>query len=85
MPAAHETLLPPKVEKKMPWSTKVWTISGRVITAPSGWPLPIGLPRQTMSGTTSCNWKPHIASPWRPKPVCTSSATARPPALRTRS
>jgi hypothetical protein len=44
--------------------------------------LPIGLPIETMSGTTPWRWKPHICPPVRPKPGCTSSARNRPPAAR---
>ena len=54
--------------------------SGVVTTAPSGRPLPIGLPSTTMSGTTPCVSKPQKCVPSRPKPICTSSAMQTPPA-----
>ena len=60
-------------------------ISGVVTTAPSGCPLPIGLPRVTMSGTTPSSSKPQKCEPMRPKPTWTSSATHTPPAARTAS
>ena len=61
----------------------VSAISGVVITAASGWPLPAGLPNVTMSGTTPCVSKPQKWLPTRPSPVCTSSAMQMPPAART--
>ena len=48
--AAIATGLPPNVLKNTVWSAKAWAISWRVMTAPTGWPLPIGLPMVTMSG-----------------------------------
>ena len=57
------------------------TMSARVMTAATGWPLPIGLPSVTMSGTTPQREKPH-SSPVRPWPDCTSSATNSAPASR---
>ena len=83
IPIAHETGLPPKVLKySMPLLNEA-AISGVVTTAANGWPLPIGLPIVTMSGTTSCVSKPQKCVPMRPKPTWTSSAMQRPPALRT--
>ena len=49
-------------------------LPGVVTTAPSGWPLPIGFPRVTMSGTTPWVSKAKTCVPTRPKPTCTSSA-----------
>ncbi len=46
-----ETGLPPKVLKYSMPLAKAAAISGRQATAPIGWPLPIGLPMVTMSGT----------------------------------
>ena len=62
----------------MSWANSAIT-SGRMIVAAIGMPLPMGLPIVTMSGTNgsaAVPWreKPHIASPRRPKPGCTSSA-----------
>ena len=54
-----------------------------VTTAAIGWPLPIGLPRVTISGTTPCVSCAHMWLPTRPKPTCTSSARHSPPAART--
>ena len=51
-PAAQDTLLPPKVEKKAAPRTKASMIAGVVMTTPSGCPLPAGLPMVTMSGVT---------------------------------
>src|SRR5262247_700123 len=52
-PTAHDTVLPPKVLKNsMPLANEA-AISDVVTTAPIGWPLPIGLPSTTISGTTS--------------------------------
>ena len=56
--------------------------AGVVTTAPIGCPLPIGLPSVTMSGTTPSWAKPQNASPTRPNPACTSSATQSAPAAR---
>ena len=53
-PAAHETGLPPKVLKYSIPVSNERAIAGVVTTAPIGWPLPIGLPSVTMSGTTPC-------------------------------
>ena len=67
------------------YSIPVWNeraISGVVTTAPIGWPLPIGLPSVTMSGTTPPSSKPQNARPTRPNPVCTSSAMQTAPAAR---
>ena len=58
---------------------------GVVTTAPIGWPLPIGLPRVTMSGTTPSWAKPQNAVPTRPKPAWTSSARQSAPAARARA
>jgi multidrug efflux pump subunit AcrB len=84
----------PKIQETLPASLKIVPIgdqslfvkaatSGVVTTAAIGWPLPIGLPSVTMSGTTSSSSKPQKCSPIRPKPVWTSSATHSPPAART--
>ena len=72
--------LPPKVEKKTVSSANRSAISRRVMTAATGWPLPIGLPRVTKSGSMPNRWNDHIASPVRPWPPCTSSAIHSPPA-----
>ena len=50
--SAQETGLPPKVLKYSIPVSNERAIAGVVTTAPSGWPLPIGLPSVTMSGTT---------------------------------
>ena len=50
-PAAIETGLPPKVLKWMRL-VSASAISRRVVTAPSGQPLPMPLAIVTMSGTT---------------------------------
>ena len=57
-PRRTATGLPPKVEKNSMPLSKEAAISGVVTTAASGWPLPMGLPSTTMSGTT----------PWVSKP-----------------
>jgi hypothetical protein len=57
----------------------------RVTTAPIGQPLPIGLRMATISGTTPWRANPHMPSPVRPKPGCTSSALSAPPAVRVTS
>lgn len=56
-----------------------------VTTHDMGWPLPIGFPMVTMSGTKSSpwSWKAQKWVPTRPKPTWTSSAMKTPPALRT--
>src|SRR5258706_377303 len=82
-PTAHETGFPPNVLKYSIPLAKDAAISGVVITAPIGWPLPIGFPRVTMSGTTPCVSNIQKCEPARPNPVCTSSATQTPPAART--
>ena len=82
-PAAQATGLPPKVLKNsMPLANES-AIASVVTTAASGKPLPIGLPRTTMSGTTPWVSKPQKCVPSRPKPTCTSSAMQTPPAART--
>ena len=83
--AAADTGLPPKVLKYVEASWKSETRALEATTPASGWPLPIGLPMVTMSGTTSLSWCPHIASPVRPNPACTSSQMKSPPASRTSS
>lgn len=49
------------------------TISGPLLAMT--WPLhpPSPLPATTMSGSTPSTWKPHMSSPRRPRPHCTSS------------
>ena len=54
-----------------------------VTTAPSGKPLPIGLPMVTISGTTLWVSNPQKCVPTRPKPTWTSSAMHSPPASLT--
>ena len=76
---------PAKVEKKCQRAANSAAIAGVVMTAPIGWPLPIGLPRVTMSGTTPSCAKPQNGVPTRPKPACTSSAMQSAPAARARS
>jgi hypothetical protein len=61
------------------------TMSARVTTAATGWPLPIGLPSVTMSGATPQAEKPQSPSPVRAKPHWTSSATKSAPAARATS
>ena len=74
--------MPPNVLKySMPVSNER-AISGVVTTAPIGWPLPIGLPSVTTSGTTPPSSKPQNALPTRPKPTWTSSAMQTAPAAR---
>jgi hypothetical protein len=60
-------------------------ISRRVTIAAIGNPLPMPFDMTTTSGTTPCASKPQKCAPVRPKPVCTSSTTSRPPAARTRA
>ena len=68
-PIAALTGFPPNVLKySMPLLNDAAT-SGVVTTAANGWPLPSGLPRVTISGTTSCNSKPQNLSPTRPIPI----------------
>mmetsp|Transcript_10495 Transcript_10495/g.32605 ORF Transcript_10495/g.32605 Transcript_10495/m.32605 type:complete len:232 (-) Transcript_10495:801-1496(-) len=81
VPAAHATGFPPLVLKYCTPS-KASAISRRHTTAPSGKPLPMGLPSTRMSGTTPCASKAQKCVPQRPKPVCTSSAMTMPPAWR---
>ena len=50
-PTAAETGLPPNVLKYSIPLANASAIARVVTTAPSGWPLPIGLPIVTMSGT----------------------------------
>lgn len=68
-----------------PEAPKASAISLVVTTQDMGWPLPIGFPIVTMSGTKSspCSWNPQNFFPTRPKPTWTSSAMKTPPALRT--
>lgn len=56
-----------------------------VTTHDMGWPLPMGFPIVTMSGTKSSpwNWKAQKWEPTLPKPTWTSSAIKMPPASRT--
>ena len=61
------TVLPPKVLKNSIPLSNDSAISGVVTTAPSGCPLPIGLPRTTMSGTTPCVSNAQKCVPKRPK------------------
>ncbi len=51
-PAAQATGLPPNVLKNSMPLAKAAAIASVVTTAASGNPLPMGLPRTTMSGTT---------------------------------
>ena len=50
--AAHATGFPPKVENHSVVSASRSVISRRVISAATGWPLPIGLPSVTRSAAT---------------------------------
>ncbi len=84
-PTSAETGLPPKVLKYSIPPANERAISGVVTTAPSGCPLPIGLPIVTMSGTTPWSSKPQKCTPTRPNPICTSSAMQTPPEARTSS
>jgi hypothetical protein len=69
IPTEQETWFPPKVLKySMPLANSS-AIFRVVITAPKGCPLPIGLPRVTMSGTTSCSSNDQKCFPARPKPT----------------
>lgn len=69
----------------MPDVKKACATSLVVTTHDMGWPLPMGFPMVTMSGTKSspCSWKAQTWEPTRPKPTWTSSAMTMPPALRT--
>ena len=54
-----------------------------VITAPSGWPFPMGFPRVTTSGLAPWTANAHQSgAPTRPNPVWTSSAMASAPRAR---
>ena len=66
-------------------SGKLRPMAAVVTTTPIGYPLPIGLPKTTMSGTTpSCIWyDQNPPLPHRPKPVFTSSTISNPPIFRT--
>lgn len=68
-----------------PEAPKASAISLVVTTQDIGWPLPIGFPMVTMSGTKSspCSWNAQKCFPTRPKPTWTSSAMKTPPALWT--
>ena len=79
------TELPPKVLKYLILWPNSSRISGRAATPAIGMPLPMGLPMTARSGTMPWRWKPHMASPVRPKPGWTSSAMYRPPASCTAS
>ena len=74
--------MPPNVLKYSIPVSNERASAGVVTTAPSGWPLPIGFPRVTMSGTTPWVSKAKACVPTRPKPVCTSSAMHTAPAPR---
>lgn len=69
----------------IPDAKKACATSLVVTTHDMGWPLPMGFPMVTMSGTKSspCSWKAQKWAPTRPKPTWTSSAMTTPPALRT--
>lgn len=69
----------------IPDNMKASATSLVVTTHDMGWPLPIGFPMVTMSGTKSSpwSWKAQKWVPTRPKPTWTSSAMKTPPALRT--
>src|SRR6185503_17892203 len=60
-------------------------MSGRVVQAPSGAPLPMPLAIVTMSGVTPQFSNAQNFVPVRPNPPCTSSAAHSPPCLRTMS
>lgn len=68
-----------------PEAPKLSAISLVVTTQDIGWPLPMGFPMVTMSGTKSspCSWKAQKCFPTLPKPTWTSSAMNTPPAART--
>ena len=72
--AAALTGLPPKVLNSAEWPTSCCAIADFVMTAATGWPLPIGLPSVTKSGVTPARVNDQSASPVRPWPAWTSSA-----------
>ena len=82
MPIRHETAPPPVEEKNGAVCAKASAISRLQMTAPIGWPLPVALATQTMSGTTSSCSKAQKVSPVRPYPTWTSSAMHSAPAAR---
>ena len=57
--------MPPGELKKLRRGRSPAAISGVVMTAPSGWPLPAGLAIVTMSGTTACCSKAQNQRPSR--------------------
>ena len=81
-PAATAALHPPKVLKYSIPPLENFSASSLLrTTAERGNPLPILLPRITMSGTTPWVWKPQKCAPVRPKPHWTSSAMHTAPTL----
>ena len=80
LPMAQDTGFPPKVLKYSMPVTKASATFLVVTTAAKGCPLPIGLPKVTISGITSCVSKAHQCVPTLPNPTCTSSAIHKPPA-----
>lgn len=70
-PAAAAPVQPPQVLKYSMPLLKPLASFWDIMTAPMGKPLPMGFPSVTISGTTSCSWKPQKWLPTRPKPHCT--------------
>ena len=66
-PTVADTGLPPNVLKYSIPLSKASAMARVVTTAPSGWPLPSGLPIVTMSGTASSSWKDHHGRPDPPE------------------
>ena len=65
-PISHETGPPPTEAKNPPWPASASAIAPVVITAATGWPLPVAFAIVTMSGTTPCCSKPQKCAPSRP-------------------
>ena len=73
-PAAPAAVQPPQVLKYSMPLAKPLAQAGVVTTAPMGKPLPIGLPRVTMSGTTPYISNAQKWDPTLPNPTCTCTA-----------
>mmetsp|Transcript_22482 Transcript_22482/g.68528 ORF Transcript_22482/g.68528 Transcript_22482/m.68528 type:complete len:212 (-) Transcript_22482:731-1366(-) len=82
-PAAAQTGFPPNVLKYSGPIANASEMLRVATTAARGMPLPNGLPKVTISGTTFCCSKAHQLEPHLPRPVCTSSAMHTPPLART--
>ncbi len=81
--AAAPAGVPPIEANSEPSAANDSAISWLHTTADTGYPFPVDLARQTMSGTTPCISNPQKCEPSRPYPTCTSSAITTPPAART--